>query len=136
MFLTNFKMTLVTLELYAFATLSIKTSILLLYKRYFSPSRLARNMIRTGLVLISLFYVSVIMANLIILIPRGGQPWLSTSLNQHNGLEEYQLSIVQGVFGVTSDSYLLSIPLIQVVKLHVSRSQKIGLATVFLTGLL
>lgn len=128
-------MTTVKFNLYAFTAMIVKISLLLLYFRYFKPSAMARYMIWFGLVTISLFYVSNIVASLIFCIPRMDENWTSPSFEARCEMPELSLSYTQGVFNIISDFYILTVPLIQVVKLHVSTSKKIGLGMVFLTGL-
>lgn len=122
-------------DLYTVLATITKVSVLLLYLRYFKPSALARYMIWIGVVLISLFYATCLVSTLAVCVLRRGERWYSMTWARRCGPVSMRFSEAQAVVGVVSDFYLLAIPLIQVAKLHISKSQKVGLTAIFLTGL-
>ncbi|KAK7190340.1 hypothetical protein DPSP01_006160 [Paraphaeosphaeria sporulosa] len=130
------KMSTIQFIMYSFTATFIKLSILLLYRRLFWIRDSARYMICIGMVVTALFYLACFISSLIHCVPRHGEGWLSQESKQRCAQPELEVSVVQGVFGVISDFYLLLIPMLQVTRLRVTTSQKIGLAGLFLTGLL
>ncbi|OCL02128.1 hypothetical protein AOQ84DRAFT_305275 [Glonium stellatum] len=122
--------------MYQFVALTIKTSILLLYQRLFVVSKSARYLIHFGIAAVVAFYISMIIASAVMCTPRRGEKWLSPVSTNRCAQPELIASSIQGVFGVVSDFYILTIPLLQVYGLHISMSQRIGLTAIFLTGLL
>lgn len=134
--LTSSRMGIVKQTVYTIATLTARVSIIFLFLRYFRPSHSARCMIWIGMVVISLFYTSTIIASLGLCVPRPGEGWSSKEIARKCGHPIIVILIMQGVFSVLCDAYLLAIPLIQVLRLHVSASQKFGLVAVFFMGLM
>jgi hypothetical protein len=93
-------------------------------------------MIGIGMVAITLFYMACFVTSMVHCMPRNGEGWLSQGAKERCAQPELQVSVIQGIFGVISDFYLLVIPMMQVSRLRVTTSQKVGLVGLFLTGLL
>ncbi|KAF2821002.1 hypothetical protein CC86DRAFT_332341 [Ophiobolus disseminans] len=136
-FTTRFRQIAVVQNLvYSFAATFVKLSILLLYRRLFWVRNTSRYMTWIGIFTITLFYMGSFVSSMVHCMPRHGESWVSQSAKDRCRQPQIQLSVVQGFFGVLSDFYLLLIPMLQISRLRVTTLQKIGLAGVFLTGLL
>ncbi|KAK5630927.1 hypothetical protein RRF57_006642 [Xylaria bambusicola] len=127
---TNFAFVLLT----AAASLLVKLSLLSLYLRIFSPVQAIKLTIYACIGILSSFYVSTIIAELVVGIPRNNRGWQEAQIRY--GPFGLTISVVRGVFGVISDFVILFIPIAQLVKLSVPLGRKIILLCVFLTGLL
>ncbi len=97
-----------------------KLTLLLLYHRIFYPDKKTRYAIWLGVVVTFLAY-------LIIMI-------LYISVSDLN--TKTLLNRAVGVMNVVSDFYILTIPIVAVSRLQMSRSRKLGVIAVFLTGAL
>lgn len=122
--------------MYSVLSILVKSSILFLYRRLFWPRNSARYMVWIGVLLIVPSYLGFLIGALVYCVPRTGENWLSYSAKSRCAQPQLRLSNVQGVFGIISDIYLLAIPVFQVSQLRVSTSRKVGIAAIFLTGLL
>lgn len=122
--------------MYTFVALCIKSSILFLYRRLFDPTLSARVMIWIGFALIVPFYTASIVGLFILCAPRRHEKLLGLEYGSRCTMPVLELSFAQGLFGVLSDFYLLAVPITQVLKLSVSLGRKIGLAAIFMTGLM
>lgn len=81
------------------------------------------------------FYFSAMIWILVACTPRRGDSYLeSFASSQCSRMIDMSLSV--GIFGVASDLYLLVIPIPAVLPLQLPTGQKVGVLTVFLTGLL
>lgn len=129
--------TLVTLNLYAVAAFFIKLSLFLLYLRLFKPNKFTRWLVYGGIITFGLFYSATIVGNSVIAMPTPGQPndnlaWLLRAIQAGDKLSI--ISIVQSVFSILSDIYLLVIPIQMIFQLHLSLGRKIGVSSVFMIG--
>ena len=113
----------------------IKTTILSLYLRIFSPQRVGKIdiTIRMLIVVICLFYTALTVAKICQCIPRT-RIWdksiPGTCINLH------KLLISSGMFNTASDICILLVPLKGVWNLQVSRRRKIAIYAVFTVGVM
>ncbi|OCL10074.1 hypothetical protein AOQ84DRAFT_290010, partial [Glonium stellatum] len=127
---------LVVICLYAICATLVKCTLLVLYLRIFRPSRRAQIMIWAGIVVIIVFYVCCIIVNTALCVPHSGDGgWLSAKSQSRCSQPELNLSVTQGVFSAVSDFYVLCIPLQLVLGLRLPKMRKIGVSSIFLTGL-
>ena len=81
------------------------------------------------------FYVSAMIWILVACTPRRGSSYLESFASPRCS-KMIDMSLMVGIFGVISDVYLLIIPIPAVLPLQLPTRQKVGVLTVFLTGLL
>lgn len=81
------------------------------------------------------FYLSAMIWILVACTPRRGSNYLESFASPRCS-KMIEMSLIVGIFGVISDLYLLIIPIPAVLQLQLPTRQKVGVLTVFLTGLL
>ncbi|MCJ1471444.1 hypothetical protein MMC13_000083 [Lambiella insularis] len=113
----------------------IKLSLLMLYLHIFYPKVILRYCIYAGMIINSLFYTGCLGAAAASWTPSSGEPWFETSFSSAYRTS-ITLGIVQSVFNVVSDLYLLFLPLWGVSQLQLSFKKKIGVSAIFMTGVL
>ncbi|KAI1445297.1 hypothetical protein F5Y02DRAFT_418100 [Annulohypoxylon stygium] len=119
---------LATAMLFAIASITVKTSILIFILRLFSRFRAARIMSWIGIVAVIIFYVSYVIPSLVLCVPN-----MSTTASCSKF--EAAMSNAHGIFSTVSDLYILFIPVYMIGNLQLSPRSKYSLAGVFLTGL-
>ncbi|GFF35095.1 hypothetical protein IFM51744_02668 [Aspergillus udagawae] len=97
-----------------------KLTLLLLYLRLFLLNRLVKIGIWGGIVFCTVYYTAMLFLNIF--------------LKDMHALLMLAYSV--GVIGVVSDVYIITLPLLAIAQLHLSRTKKWHVAAVFLTGLL
>jgi hypothetical protein len=105
-------------------------SILLLYHRIFGVHRALRVAVWAGAIFFTLFYIAYLGVQIAYMV----ECTSAASLEKAPCTSIYGVTIFQGALNVASDIYVLCLPLPYLVKLHVSRRQKIGLLVIFLAG--
>ncbi|KAI3326822.1 hypothetical protein HD806DRAFT_488300 [Xylariaceae sp. AK1471] len=135
--------TLSSIVLFALSALFVKTALLVLYLRVFSPDRSARIMIWAGITTIVVFYIVTIIINIRFCVPISmttpvpdPQEWAKKLKASTCSQPVYNLNAAVGLFGVVSDLYVLIIPVSMVFRLRLPRNRKLGIQAIFLTGLL
>ncbi|GAW17944.1 hypothetical protein ANO14919_074130 [Xylariales sp. No.14919] len=135
--------TLASIVLFSLSSGFVKTALLSLYLRVFSPNRTARLMIWAGVATIVVFYLIAIALNIRFCIPLSmttpvpdQDEWAKKLKASNCSQPVYNLNAAVGLFGVISDLYVLIIPVSMVYKLRIPRNKKIGILGIFLTGLL
>lgn len=123
------------MPLYGLSALFVKTTLLVLYLRIFAPSLRARVMLYAGIVFVVLFYLATEIAHIIFYMPNGQASFHQIGADHHL-MYLYHVNKVQGVVGALTDLYILSIPLHLVVRLHLPVARKIGVCSIFLTGIM
>ena len=117
------------------ALLLSKLSILLLLFRLFSVDRRTRNMIYIGA-----FWATVTSLTTVIVLgfqcsPRSGESF--GSLVWRSRCQHGQLwAVIQGAMNATLDFYLLYLPIPMVWRLRLSVKRKVGVLSIFMTGLM
>lgn len=113
----------------------IKLSLFLLYLQIFDSLRWLKFLVWSGILVNGAFYFSAMIVILVACTPQRGSNYLETFASPRcSKMMEMSLSI--GIFSVISDVYLLIIPIPAVLPLQLPTRQKVGVLTVFLTGLL
>jgi hypothetical protein len=106
----------------------------LFFVRLFGTLRWVTVTCYTLLVFTFVAYLAYLAALLAFCIPRDGEPWAS-NLTQRCA-STAPGTIVMGVVALVIDLAMFLIPFLIIPKLNLSRSNKMGLATVFLFGFL
>lgn len=131
------RVSLTVICLYPVCAILVKCTLLILYLRIFRPSQRAQIMIWGGVAVIVVFYVCCIIVNTVLCVPHSGDGgWLSEKSEARCSQPELNLSVTQGVFSAVSDFYVLCIPLQMVWGLRLPKMRKVGVSSIFLTGLL
>ncbi|KAL9118742.1 MAG: hypothetical protein Q9187_004710 [Circinaria calcarea] len=111
-----------------------KAAILMLYLRVFQVKRIIRFLIYFGLTfMFVLYWISVPLFSYYC-TPRAGEAWDLTLLGKCH--VNAKLALVQGVFGVVADIYIFILPLPTIYNLNLAYKKKVGLAAIFMTGIL
>ncbi|KAL9034264.1 MAG: hypothetical protein Q9180_005504, partial [Flavoplaca navasiana] len=109
-----------------------KAAILTLYLRIFSVKRVMRGLIYGGLIVLFLVYATFIPLTVVLCTPRNGGAWDLVLLQKCKPTAI--ASVIQGVFCLLSDIYILVLPLPIIWKLNLKPKKKIGLAVVFMSA--
>ncbi|MCJ1228465.1 hypothetical protein MMC12_005126 [Toensbergia leucococca] len=112
-------------------------SLFLLYLRIFSTNIVTRRLIYFGMAIIFCFYWIIVPLQSIKCAPSPGKAWsfaILTSCVQDPVTTD--LEIVQGVFNVCTDIYILVLAISVVLSLHLSLKKKLGIICIFMTGCL
>ena len=112
-----------------------KLALFLLYYRLFASGYWTKIAIYLGIIAVCLFYIACSIAFLILCLPRPGESWISPRFGARTALI-IKVSFAQGWFNLLSDLYILLLPLPVLWKLHMPLRKKLGVAAVFLTGLM
>ncbi|KAF2742829.1 hypothetical protein M011DRAFT_481299 [Sporormia fimetaria CBS 119925] len=121
--------------LYALCSIFTKTALLFLYLRIFSPARRAAVLIWAGVALTVVSHVAGAIAQIVILVPRGGRSWFSTTSSNIQDAATKSIA-AQGVISVVTDFYVLCIPISLALQLHLPLARKFGVCAIFMTGLI
>jgi hypothetical protein len=111
-----------------------KAAILTLYLRLFSPIPWLRTLVFLGLGFLFPIYWASIPVFAIYCTPHNGGHWDSSLMAKCEEASLFQ--VILGVVGVGSDLFLLALPLPAIFTLQLSLFQKLGVAFVFLHGIL
>ena len=88
-----------------------------------------------GAVLTTMFYGGVILAQVILCSPSPGETWIQHLFSEGDA-KAAKLSVPIGAVGLATDTYILILPIVGVLRLQMSSRQKLGTCLIFLTGLL
>lgn len=128
---------LLTGILYNCSAMFVKLSLLLLYNRLFRPAKSTRMPIWLGIIVITMFYMICNILTLIFCLPRPGEGgWGAAKYTERCGTKYLELTTGQGVFSIASDFYVLLIPVSTIMGLKLSLKKRVGVASVFLSGLM
>ncbi|KAL9069708.1 MAG: hypothetical protein Q9157_006058 [Trypethelium eluteriae] len=128
-----------TVDLYAASAFFVKLSLFLLYLRLFKVNRATRYSIYIGIVLCAIFYSITLTVNTTLSVPSPSHYTILEAWGlqaEKSSVTMLQLAVSQSVFGTVSDIYLFVIPIQLIVKLNMTLQRKIGILTIFATGLL
>jgi hypothetical protein len=109
----------------------VKISILLQYLRLFGTNTRIRKLVYFGLLFIILFHISSFGVSLSTLVVCNSP---KRSFTYTLCKDVPAILVFQGVFNILSDFYIFLIPIPCIIKLQISKRQKIGLLLIFLTG--
>ena len=130
-----FKINLAESMMGALALLLSKLSILLLLFRLFSPNRRTRYMIYLGGFWATVMSLTTIIVAGVLCAPRRGESFVSlVSLSRCQHEETW--AVIQGVMSATLDFYLLYLPIPMVWRLKLSTKRRVGVLSIFMTGLM
>lgn len=113
-------------------TIFAKVSILLLYLRIFSISRPLRISVHIGILVMALFYTAMVGVSISTVIRCVG---LAAQTLQFCNTASGPIQLLNSVFNVVTDFWILILPMPHIIKLQLPISRKIGLAAVFAAGL-
>jgi hypothetical protein len=104
--------------------------------RILQPQREARYMIRFGIGFVVAFYIVCVIARILLYVPRpgGNKEWGMAS--PHGDTVIMNLAATEGIVSCVQDVYILIIPIWLVSGLSIPLGRKIGILSLFLTGLL
>ena len=112
----------------------IKVTLFLLILHIFNTLRWIRVLVYIGLLFNVLFYFSGSGVLIALCAPRAGQDYAYAARTERCR-RSTAFGIVQGVFGIVSDFYLLLIPIPAVLGLQMPWRRKFGVIAIFMTGL-
>lgn len=112
-----------------------KLSLFLVYMRIFSSDRKMRYAIYFGVATILIFTIIITAMQAAFTIPWRGETWLDP---RHLARVEHSsvLAVPVGIFGVTSDIYILILPIPTTLKLNLPLRKKLGVIAIFMIGFL
>lgn len=122
--------------LYQVSALSAKTAILVLYRRIFSPVRLANVLIVSSIAFTVVFYVSMAVAFIVGVVPRSVD--YAAQLSAADAERALRLSppltAACGLVGLIIDVYILIVPFFFIWDLNMPVKRKVGMSAIFITG--
>ncbi|KAK7911803.1 hypothetical protein PG985_014284 [Apiospora marii] len=119
------------------AAASIKYSLLVLFRRIFSPLPRSKLMIRIGIIFTSVSFVVLSVVWIVYSVPLPGEGgWDSRIFREREGSATPLISMALGAVNTFLDFYLVAVSLSSISALKLSLSRKIGVSAVFATGLL
>lgn len=121
---------------YCWASMLIKLSLCVFFRRIFLPSRVTNILTWIGILLTTISYTAFFIAWVYYSVPHAGEAWADITFNIKVGLVTPKLSVGVGVVGVVTDFYIIVIPLLAIYGLNMSQARKLGLMVLFATGLL
>lgn len=122
---------------YCITTMFIKISLLALFLRIFSPSRIVRRMIWIGLVFITLSFSAAAIAYIVFFFPpSSGEGWSDPKIARQRADSTAYINLILGALGASTDFYVIAIPITAVSSLNLSKKKKIGVSALFATGLM
>ena len=120
---------------YGFFILGAKMSLFILLLRIFSRLTWLRNLVFFGIIFNFLYTVACFLTFAILCFPARGQSW-TLNLQTPKCLRSVQLGFTQGAINIACDFYLLLIPLPAVLTLQIPTRKKLGIVSIFTTGLM
>ncbi|KAH7303649.1 hypothetical protein B0I35DRAFT_177138 [Stachybotrys elegans] len=115
----------------------VKVSILLLLRRIFAVSDYWNMMLWVGLGFTVISYTVIIVLWIVYSVPHPGDGgWFSEGYHRRALNTQPTIAVAAGVVGCLTDFYVLAIPLSTVASLRMSKSKKLAVSAVFMTGLL
>jgi hypothetical protein len=119
--------------------MTVKSTLLALYLRLFSPHPRAKLLVWSGLVFIVIFYTISVVVDLASCLPREalGEDWsLYSSFSRalRCQKEDEKFAEAQAVIGAFTDIYVWSVPMVLLSGLRLSQKRRTGVYGVFLAG--
>lgn len=105
-----------------------------MYLQIFRPLMWLRRCVYAGLAVVWAWYVAMFAAQIAITAPPPGKGWVE-SFGTPQYLRTFKLCVPTATFSLVSDVYILILPLIAISHLQLSMAKKIGVATMFSTGI-
>lgn len=130
-----FRVLAVEIIIGALALLLSKASILLLLLRYSSSSRTLRYLVYFGLLWATITSIIVMVAGGIFCAPRHDESNAGLTLITRCAREDTWI-LVQGVLNMALNFFILLLPAPIIYKMEMGQKKKIGVVTIFMTGLM
>lgn len=111
-------------------------AILVLQLRLFAPKIWFRVAIYIGIALVTLVHWSNVPVYGILCTPRRGENWDMVLLSSKRCSAASTHTVVTGAIGTALDIYMLILPLPIIAELNLAPRRKLGLALVFMAGIL
>lgn len=122
--------------LYICSSAAVRVSIFILYLRLFGHVCIIRTSIWTGLSITIAAYTAFLISHLYYCTPRAADGGWSLQAYERCADPDISTSIAQAVFGSAADAFMLLLPIVQVMRLNMPMRRRIGIAAIFMTGLL
>ena len=106
-----------------------KVTFFLMYLDIFKPMRWMRILSSLGAIITAGFYTGILIANLVISVPRH-ESWAQVAIKEGSLV----LAIPQAVGGLIIDLYILVLPMIAISKLQLSPRRRLGVNLIFMSG--
>ena len=113
-----------------------KLPLFLLYLRPIAVTLWFRYAIYFGIAACAVFYAAAIIAYSVPCIVRPGETWLQVRSSSYCLQEGIPVTYMEGIFGLLSDIYLFMLPIPVILSLHLSLRKRLGVISIFATGLL
>ena len=113
-----------------------KLSIFLLYLRTFGPNKKFRYVTYAGIALIFVFYTATTIMYGALCVRRPWETWLESQKTNRCASTTKPLDFSQGIIGVISNLFIYILPLPVIWQLQMPLRRKIGISSIFATGLL
>ncbi|KAF7502304.1 hypothetical protein GJ744_006147 [Endocarpon pusillum] len=113
-----------------------KLSFFLLYLDLFRPMRWLRICSYLGAAFTILLYTSCTVAQIVVASPRPSESWTEHYFINPLSLKGVQVGVPLSALGLVLDLYIFVLPISVVFKLQIPMARKLGVALVFMTGLL
>ncbi|KAF2730927.1 hypothetical protein EJ04DRAFT_579498 [Polyplosphaeria fusca] len=116
----------------------VKVGLLALYLRLFNIISHVRTMVWVGMFAVISYCIAFVITDLVACVPRSDEAggWVDPKLLARCNAIVPDFITAGAWFNVFTDFYILMIPLHMIPKLGLSRNRQIGVALIFLTGLL
>lgn len=137
--LTVMELIVASVVIYAVGCMAVKSTLLVLYLRIFSPHPYARAPVRGGLAFIIVFYIISVIVTLATCVPRtgeGGWSMLASASDQRCLEKDSRFAEAQGIVGALTDLYVWAVPMPLLAQLRLSTRRKLGVYGVFVAGFL
>ncbi len=122
---------------YCFAAALVKLSLLVFFNRIFSPLRRSKLLIWIAITFTVTIYVVFFITWIIYTVPhRNNGGWTNLTFRLEVNRQTPKLSVGLGTLSTFTDFYVVAIPLTTISGLNLPRAKKIGVSTLFATGLL
>jgi len=112
-----------------------RLTLFILYFQIFHPNPNLRRWIWIGGLVNTGFYFATSIAQFYYLIPGPGKTWIG-NINLDPNSPNATVGVVASSFGMLSDFYLFTLPAIGIMQLQMSKERKLGLISIFGSGLL
>ena len=111
-----------------------KLTFMLLYLQIFRPMRWLRYGCYSGIVVMTLFYLSFWIVQLYCSTPANGQSWLQDFETPRYSVSESKFTIPLAALNLVFDLYIFVLPIAAVMRLQMSRQRKLATSAMFVSG--
>lgn len=114
----------------------VKLTLFLLYFRLFGVSYHLRIFVYIGIASIFIVYAGATIVMGVFCFPRAGKTWSEAVSDVGCQIQNRNTDYVIGSFGVISDFYILSLPIVLILRMQMPRKKKVGVCALFMIGFL